>query len=304
MLLRTAWLTQIAEQLFKDNSFLAKAINWDEYVVAGVKTVVIPQSGAGSEVVRNRTVFPAVPAERVDGDISFDMVDYTTTPRRVRKLQQRQYSYDYRGSIISQDMAIASEMAAEDVLYSWRAEIPKFIFKTTGGNVNASANSTATGQRKAATLHDFLIADKIFTDNIIPKAGRQAMITGQMKLDLLEDPAIKGTFIYQQLANYKEGEIMRIAGFDVEVRPTVQIWNADGTVAKLPGAADAATDCEAAAFWHPNFVGRSVGNMDAFYNADRAEHYGDLLSFELQAGGTKRYTNGRGVLSLVQAQAA
>ena len=53
------WQQSIVEGLFASNSFLSKAFNADEYVNAG-KVVHIPQAGAPSAVVKDRSSFPAV----------------------------------------------------------------------------------------------------------------------------------------------------------------------------------------------------------------------------------------------------
>lgn len=299
MLLRSAWMATLAEQLFADNEFLNHSLNWDEYVRAGYADVTIPQSGGASNVVRNRSVFPAQASERADGDIKYTMVDYTSDPRRIRNLTQKQYSYDYRGSILRQDSAIMKQFMAEDILYTWRAEQLKFILRTTGDDTDVS-NGILAGTRKKATMHDFLRAEKALTDAFIPKAGRLALISTQTKLDLLTDPKIEDTYISKDLANYKEGEIVQVGGFSVMVRPSVLTYNGAGTQAKLPGTAQAANDNDASLFWHPNFVGRSMGNMDIFYNPAQATSYGDLFSTEAQAGGAKFYDDGRGVIVLVQ----
>ncbi len=304
MLFRTAWLRQIAEDLFKDNEFLNYGLNWDEFVQAGMLTVVVGQSGGASGVSRNRSVFPATVSERSDSDISYDMIDYTSDPRRIRALLQKQYGYDYRGSIIRQDTALMKQMIAEDILYAWRPEVTKRIVKTTGSAVIASANSVATGNRKAVTLADFVRCDKVMNDDNIPVSGRKAIITPQAKMDLLNDPNVQGTNIFQQLTDYKDGQVAKVMNFDVMVRSSVLTFNAGGTAAKLPEAAGATTDCEGNLFWHPLFVGRSVGNMEVFFNPGQAAHYGDLFSLEAQAGGKKYYADGRGVIGLVQDQAA
>jgi len=303
MLFRTAWLRQIAEDLFKDNEFLNHALNWDEFVREGILTVVVGQSGGASGVTRNRSSFPATVSERSDSDISYDMTDYTSDPRRIRALLQKQYSYDYRASIIRQDTALMKQMMAEDILYAWRAEQAKRILKTTGSAVPAAVNSVATGNRKAVTLADFVRADKVMNDDLIPQSGRKAIITPQAKMDLLNDPKVQGTNIFQQLTDYKDGQVAKVMNFDVMVRSTVLTYNSAGA-AKLPDAAGAAGDCEASLFWHPLFVGRSLGNMEVFFNPAQAVQYGDVMSLQAQAGGKKYYADGRGVVALVQDQAA
>src|SRR5690554_1746425 len=59
------WINTIIEGLFADNSFLSKAFNADEFVNLG-KTVHIPNAGAGSTVVKNRSEFPAIVKSRSD----------------------------------------------------------------------------------------------------------------------------------------------------------------------------------------------------------------------------------------------
>jgi hypothetical protein len=63
------------------------------------------------------------------------------------------------------------------------------------------------------------------------------MITPQAKMDLLNDPKVQGTNIFQQLTDYKDGQVAKIMGFDVMVRSTVLTYNAAGSSAKLPDAA-------------------------------------------------------------------
>ncbi len=282
-------------------------MNWDEYVAAGTKTVVIPQSGSASAVTRNRTVFPATSQERPDGELSYEMTDYTTAPRRVRELEKMQLSYPKLQSVIGQDMANIKEYIAEDILYAWRVEALAKMIRTSGGAVDATLSgvSGATGNRKRLTLADLIAADKLMNDLNIPQSGRVALLSSSMKQDLLLDPDIKGTDLGKMLANYNEATLPRIAGFEIHVRSTaLRYTNAATPVAKLPSAAAATTDNDAALLWHPNFVGRSVGNVQTFYNPKQAEHYGDLLSMEAQAGGTKAETDGKGVVAIIQAAAA
>ncbi len=305
---RSIWLKEIREQLFKDNAFLNKAKNWDEHVQAGVKTVVIPQSGSASGVERNRSSFPALSQERTDSDISYDMVDYTTNPKRVREIEKVQLSYPKLQSVISQDMANIKEYAAEDILYSWRPEAANRIVRTSGDAVDATISGVdgATGNRKRYKLADLLVIDKMMNTLNIPQSGRVALLSASAKQDLLLDPDIKGNpTLSALLANYTEGAVLRIAGFEIFVRSTaLRYTNASTPVAKLPSALAATTDNDASLFWHPDFVGRSVGNMWVFHNPGQAEHFGDILSMEVMAGGRKAETDGKGVVALVQAAAA
>lgn len=301
---QTIWIKAIREQLFADNAFLNESINWDEYVQAGVKTVTIPQSGAGSGYERNRSTFPAEATERADTDITYDMTDYTSNPRRVRELEKVQLSYPKLQSVLNQDMAIIKEGAAEDILYNWRVDAADKMVRTTGESVDAtiSGSKGATGSRKRYKFADFLAADKIMNDMNIPQAGRVALISGSAKQDLLLDPFIAGnSALSTLLANYSDAVVLKIANFRIYVRSrALRYTNASTPVAKTPSAANAATDNDGCLCWHPNFVGKSMGNIKTFYNPSVATHYGDLFSLEFQAGGRKVETDGKGCVAIIQ----
>ena len=52
------WRGDIVEALYKDNAFLSRAVNADEYVLSG-KVVHIPQAGSASGVEKNLASRPA-----------------------------------------------------------------------------------------------------------------------------------------------------------------------------------------------------------------------------------------------------
>ena len=299
---RTIWRNQIVTDFYADNEFLSRAQNWDEYVRDGVKTVIIPVEGTGSAVERNRTTFPATATQRTDGEFSYEMVDYTSTPRFVTNLEEIQMSYAKMQSAIAQDMALVKEQAAEDILYSWRAELANSIVRTSGATVPAMAG--ATGNRKAITFQDIVKAATAMNEANVPNAGRVIMLTPSQIQELATDEDVKKIGMGTVLMNYNSLKPATLAGFVVLERSRVLRYDNSATpVGKVPTAAAAAADNVAALCWSPFSVGRSMGNVEVFYDPANPLYYGNVFSMEVQAGGRKALKQSAGVVAIVQAAA-
>jgi hypothetical protein len=210
--------------------------------------------------------------KRTDTDITYTLDEYTTDPRLITDIDKKELSYDKRRSVINEDMGTLLEVAGDNMLYRWAANIPagnKIV--TTGASAAATAPG-ATGNRKIITEADILTAD--------------------MLNQLLADNNLK--YAFAQVVNIAEGSVGRLFGFDLYVRSTV-IRETAAFAVKLPEAANAIDDDECALFYHESCVERALGNVDIFDNPNRAEYYGDLVSFLLRLGGRNRRTDNKGV---------
>lgn len=293
MLLRTLWMRTIVEQLFANNAFLLKSLDWSEYVNAGLKTVVIPQAGTAADFEVNRTVFPATITARQDGDIEYSMNDYTTNPRLVRNIEQKQLSYDKMASEVRLMLGNVRQGVALDVLYSWRPELSAQIIETTGAT-KATTLAGSTGNRKAITYADVVAAATLLDNQDVDSEGRQLLLPANLYNQLTLDPDVKQNF-NTKLADLSTGVLGMLCGFEVMKRSSV-LKISDSGVTKTRTAATAATDSQSCIFWHPDWVGRSVGNEDVIIDAQpRPEYYGRIMSSQLQAGGSKVSSTGVGV---------
>lgn len=293
MLLRTLWMRTIVEQLFANNAFLLKSLDWNEYVNAGLKTVVIPQAGTAADFEVNRTVFPATITTRADGDIQYDMNDYTTNPRLVKNLEQKQLSYDKMASEVRLMLGNVRQGVALDVLYSWRPELAGQIIETTGA-AKATTLAGSTGNRKAITYADVVAAATLLDNQDVDSEGRQLLLPANLYNQLVLDADVKQNF-NTKLADLSTGVLGHLCGFEVMKRSSV-LKISDSGVTKTRTAAVAVTDSQACLFWHPDWVGRSVGNEDVIIDPQpRPEYYGRIMSSQLQAGGSKVSATGVGV---------
>ncbi len=288
---REMWRPDIVGSLFKSNTWMPRSFNADEYVVGG-RVVHIPQAGAPSGVERNRQNLPAPIVKRTDTDITYALDEYTSDPRLITDIDKKELSYDKRQSIIMEDTGVMMQVAGDNMLYNWSKNIPTGSkLATTGGNATGTAPG-ATGNRKIITEADIRKAQTLLNNQNVPTEGRVMILPADFADQLISDNNLK--YAFQQTVNLKEGAIGRLYGFDLYVRSTV-IVETTGAVVKLPEAATATDDNACALFYYENHVERALGDVDIFDNPNRAEYYGDIVSFLLRLGGRNRRADNYGV---------
>ncbi|RYF26604.1 MAG: hypothetical protein EOO42_01110 [Flavobacteriales bacterium] len=305
------WQKDVQEEIFKENTFLRKSFNADQYVVQG-KIVHIPQSGGSGNVVKNRTSLPANVRKRNDTDVVYALDAYTTDPVLIPNAEQYELSYDKRNSVIGEDKAKLNETIAEEVLYDWTnsplntTSLPAgSVFKTSGDAIAATA-AGATGNRKKATLTDLQRMKTFFkTKKQWFEGQMNALLTPQMEADLFPaNDVVTATYLASvSQAEREAGVIAKVQGWNIMTRSTVLV-TASTFALKAPGAAGAAGDNEASLFWYNNAVEVALGEVTAFEKIKDPQFYGDVYSFEVRMGARARRANYDGIAVLTQDVAA
>lgn len=294
------WVRDIVESLFPDNSFVSRAVNDDMYVNEG-KKVHIPNAGAPSGVVKNRTTFPATASKRTDVDIDYTLDELTTNPVHIPYADMVELSYNKRQSVIAQDREQLITDAAESLLAAWCPAAANRI-NTTGSAVPAWTPD-ASGNRKAIKPSDVAALQTRFNADNIPLTGRNLLLDAQMYEQLLEGLTGSQAIGFFAAADVKRGVLGQLYGFDVMVRSTVLRFASDGTL-KDVSAAGAATDLAAGLAWHAGSVSRALGEVKMFDRVDDPLFYGDLYSFLVRVGGAIRRNDKKGVYAIVAAASA
>ncbi|MBN2747468.1 MAG: hypothetical protein JXR34_12140 [Bacteroidales bacterium] len=294
------WMTTIVEGLFADNSMIQKAFNADEFVENG-KTVHIPNAGAASGVVKNRTEFPAAVSSRTDNDLTFSLDEFTTNPIRIPNADTVELSYSKRDSVIRTDRAKLIQDVTEDILYRWSPLAANSI-ETTGAVVLAHT-AGATGNRLAFTKDDVLAASSKFNAKDIPMAGRFMGVDAVMYNQLINSLTAAESIAFHSAVDIKNGVIGQLHTFNIMMRSRVARYTGAG-LAKEWTTAGSATDCAAALAWHENSVCRALGEITMFDSESNPLYYGDIYSFLMRAGGRPMRTNVEGLLAIRQATAA
>lgn len=290
------WMSTIVEGLFADNTFLAKAFNADEFVNQG-RTVHIPNAGAASGVVKNRSSFPATVTTRTDIDLVFDLDEFTTNPIRIPHADTVELSYNKRESVIRQDRSKLVEEVSESVLLSWFPSISHAI-RTTGA-ATAAHTDGATGLRKALVKSDVSALMRLFNKQNIPSEDRYLLLDADMYSQLIDSLTEKEAEAFHSQVDVAKGVIGKLLTFNVMMRSRVGRYTGAGAT-KAWTTGGAATDNAAALAWHLNSVCRAKGEIVVFDNMSDPTYYGDIYSFLLRAGGRPMRNDVAGLVALVQ----
>ncbi len=286
------WLSTIQENFYPNDSFAVHSVDDSAFVT--YKTVHVPNAGAPSGVVINRTAKPATVNQRADNELTYDIDELTTNPIHIPNVDTVELSYDKRQSVLMNDRMQLQKAAMENLLYKW-AEAGTTI-NTSGEAATAHTSTTATGTRQKITKGDVLkIATKMNVDDV-PLEGRYLLLDASMYNDLLADLTDKELSAYLASANAQGGVLGRLYGFDIMMRSRVLRLN-EGKVVPWDAAGDAA-EVAAGLAWQQGCVSRALGEIKMFDSTDNPLYYGDIYSFLLRTGGALRRYDKKGVVLL------
>ena len=241
---KQVWLNTIVENFFPDNSFAAKSI--DDSIFVENKTVHIPNAGAPSGVVINRTQKPAQVNQRTDQDLSYDIDELTTNPIYIPEIDKVELSYDKRQSILWNDRMELQKQAHQNLLYRWF--VAGKVIETEGNEREAHTSSTATGYRKALTKATILKLMTIFNQDDVPATNRYILLDAVMYADLLKDLTEKELSAFLASADAQKGILGNLYGFDIMQRS--QVLRLTGNKALLKWSENAtATELAAGLAW-------------------------------------------------------
>lgn len=307
------WHDTIQEKLVQDNSFLSQVADVSSDNIINGTIVHLPQAGEPSTVVKNRSVFPATPKRRTDGQVLYAIDEYTSDPVHIPNAETVELSYDKRRSVLDQDIQNLSEEVAEGMLTNFivspvgtNATLPTTSILETSGNAVASGLAGTTGNRKAYSLSDlqklqnFLIKQKAWNEGQM-----NVLLTADAAIQMFPaDSAITATYMASvSEAERRSGIMYKAQGFNIFVRSSVYSLAGDKKF-KAYGSVVSPTDCEGIFAWNKNMVEKAIGATKAFGNVGDATMYGDVYSFLVRMGGRARRKNFEGLVVMKQAASA
>jgi hypothetical protein len=308
-ILQEIWIKDIQETLYEGNEMLTRSVDHSGFIVGNV--VHIPNSGAkpGSEI--NRSSFPATISERTDVDRTYNVNSFTTDPIRVRNFEEIQTSYSKRSSVMSQHIETLKEDIGFNVLNNWAkdaTEVAGRIITTTGADTAALPNGTATGTRKLLTMDDVRKAAAMLDKDNVPKAGRVMTMPVDMYYELVGTDSVAFANRFGG-ATQQTGVIDKLYGFDIYMKPTVNLYKGTVNTIKVVGAAEAIDDCNGVLFWQSNSVALADGSANLYSDAGDGgngspTNYGVVISAEQLMGSKALRTDLKGVGAIVQGYTA
>lgn len=291
------WIEDIQENFYPDDSFAAKSVDDSAYV--SNKKVHIPNAGAPSKVQKNRASLPAAISTRTDKDLEYEIDEFTTDPIRLTNVEMVELSYDKRASILRNDKAELQRVCHMALLRRWVEEV-KTVIRTTGEGAKAHTSDAATGDRRKITADDILKMMHTFNTQDIPKEKRYILLDSVMYAQLLGSLSEADKINFFASANAQEGTLGKLYGFSIMERSSVLKAQANGTTLLEEDAEGQANEVAVGVAWQADCVSRAKGEVKMFDNTDDPTYYGDIYSFLLRAGGSRRRHDGKGVALIAQ----
>lgn len=290
------WLNTVIENFFPNNSFAAKSV--DDSAFVNNKTVHVPNAGSPSGVVINRSNVPASVSQRTDYDLTYDIDELTTNPIHIPNIDMVELSYDKRQSVLMNDRTQLQNTAAQNLLYKWYNN--NFIIETVGGARTTHTSATATGYRCKMTKQTVLDIATKFNSDDVPLEGRYILLDAAMYNDLLDDLTDKELSAFLASANAQQGTLGNLYGFGIMLRSKVLRLTSAKALLKWEETA-AATELAAGLAWQQGCVSRAMGEVKMFDSVDNPQYYGDIYSFLMRMGGSKRRYDNKGIAVIAEA---
>jgi hypothetical protein len=299
--IRRIFSRELQEMLFPPNEFYTGA-QVDEGIVHDADTVEIPQDENGeADYIVNPKKFPLEVTAEEDSKKSYKADHIATKPQLITNLNQALLSYDKRAAKLRKHANTLNTQASNRIANAWGTTKGDYIRQTTSATTRPATLTGTTGNRKRIAKADWIWAFSAMNDLSIPQEGRRVLIPTFMYEDLLYiDDFIDADKLRAQ-GNLAAGQIGSVLGFAIFMRPQTVVYTEAATPQKKAvGAAVAATDNQAAIFWHPSFVRYAKGAVRAHVDPVDGKWLGGTLNAELRSGGTIGRNSELGVLALVE----
>ena len=296
------WRQDIEENLFANNEFIMMSL--DQSAFAANKVVHVPQSGANPNVEVNRSVLPAVAAERADTELTYSLNEFTTDPIVVRDLDEIQTSYNKRQSVLASHMDAMNDRLGDQTAFDWAVSgTPQAanVVRTTGGSLGDALAPSATGTRKGLVKDNVRALARRFDAQNVPANDRFLLLNSDMFYQLFTDSELLSKD-FMLGSSQEKGVITELYGFKLMKRSKVVIYNnAADPVKKAVGAAGATTDNLGCIAWQRTAVARALEGIKTFGDTDVPEWYGSVFSAMAIYGSAILRSDIAGVGAIIQA---
>ncbi len=256
---RDLWTAELVNKFRHDKDYLRVVPRRDDLVEAD--NIHWANIGADPDVLINNTTYPIDAAARTDTDGYISLDKFQTKVTMITDDELYALPYDKPGSVIRQHREVLEDKTAEYGLWQLAPE------KTTSGVesliMTSGDSNGATQARKRLTVADVVKAKKFMDSLDVPRYGRILVLCP----DHVEDLLLVSEAFEKQYQNIREGEVLRMYGFDVFEFTKTPIYKVDSGVLKRRAwgsTADNADQVGSPFFWAPNTI-RALGSVKMYY---------------------------------------
>ncbi|HMG89266.1 MAG TPA: hypothetical protein VK589_04380 [Chryseolinea sp.] len=303
-LLTRLFTNEIVPNLFPSTGFMTRAKRDDDKV--NNNSVELQNAGAVPTVEVNRNVLPAPINQRTDVPHNYEMEELTSDPTLLRNLETliEMGGMNKRADILKDHILAIREKMAKRALVKWATGVTVKIPTTGATRAVESKNGVQTGNRASVAIADLVSVQQIFhKTDVLPENEDLmgvAVIPYSMKSDLLKIAQFTDSEKAGPGRNgLPSGVLARAMGFDWYVRSeAITLNTSDVLVAE--GAAEAASDQNAAVFYSPNYVRLAQGATRVDVSEYRPELYGHIMSGLAMFGAVAARNDKKGIAILFE----
>lgn len=280
------WIDTVMEGFYLVGEWLTRSVDLSPLV--DNDKINLAEAGIDPEVLVNNTTYPIGIVDRADvpKDLELDYYDTKNTP--VRNAVAKELAYDKLASVTRGHKNALREMFLKKVAHGWCPTTDSVftpIIPTTGDD---DGNTL-----KAMKLKDIRTLMNRFNTAGYGQNGRVLLLCSQHLADLLEEDEK----LFKNFANFVEGSIARIYGFDVYVENATPTFNkSTGVKTAFAAAAAPTTDTHASIAWVESEVMRCDGSLDMFFQEKNPEHRADIIGFQTRKLGMPLRGKGMGAI--------
>jgi hypothetical protein len=261
---KEVWISDLIEQFWNDNSFMAEADDMSEWVENDA--INLAEAGIEPNVLINNSTFPVPFAEREDTPLRLVLNTYDTEGTVLRNAEEAELAYNKRQSIVNQHKNALSNMIG-----------------LHAANQYAPAAHTAktpvldkTGDDSFA-LEYFIEMEKLFNDMNVPLGRRVAVLTSKH----LADIRTQNINLFNQIQSKPGSEIFSFKLYNFSQTPYYTV--ATKTKKAFGAALDPDDDKQASIFFYGGSVMKALGTTDMFERLKDPEQKGDIINFQQRA---------------------
>lgn len=253
---KEVWTGEVLKKFRAMGEFLA-AIP-DRSSLVKNKVIHLVDVGVDPAVLVNNSTYPIVPVTVNDGDIAISLDRLDTVTSAIKDEYLYALSYD---AIAEYSEIHASSLKETAYMLAIHAIAPSSntaltpVISTTGGSDGGSV------ALKKITIADILSLKKLFDKNKVPAKDRYIVLCPEHVAQLLES----NEQFEKQYMDVREGQVLKIHGFNVYEFPSNPIYNASNVKKAYGSAAAPSTDRYASIAFYAPRIFKAMDDMKMYY---------------------------------------
>jgi len=265
---KEVWISQILEKFYPASSFLRYVK--DMSVLVENDKINLAQAGVDPTVLVDNNAYPIPSTTRTDSPISLELRKLETENTIIRRPDEIEHSYDKVESVIYGHRMALQTKSLELAAYAYApvqdsADTP--VVAVTGEN-----NST-TG-KKRIRIEDILTLKRRFDNKDVPFEERYLVLHPSH----VEDLILLDTKVFKDITDFKNGQPLRFAGFNLLQCRRNAFYRAGLKMAFNP--ATLATDDFCSFAFHSAEVMKADGELYMYETVDDPKERGTIIGFD------------------------